>query len=107
MARDRDRAEVDAGSQCGVQPHLLVAQMTAPLEAAAVHEPHADVLLDLVDAIAGEKDERDVCLDQFDGIGPAGVGLGPQERLHEARVPHLFQMPAFACLAAVSSFMEA
>ena len=63
-AGDPHDTEVIAGSQTPVQPHLLVAGLTAQRKRAEIEESEIDGFLDLVGVIAGEQHPGDMRLDQ-------------------------------------------
>ena len=85
---DRGDSEVDARGQALVEAHLLLAEVLAPLERGVVEEAQVHRLLDLVDALAGEEEQRDVRLQEIDLGDRRHVGPGAQELLDQTRGGH-------------------
>ncbi len=81
VARDDGQdAAIDVAGESAVEPHLLVAEVTPPLERGEIEEGEADRFLQLVDVIAGEEHVGDVRLDQLDAVGRRRIEARHQHR---------------------------
>jgi hypothetical protein len=67
--------KVNFGTQPAVETKFLLAEMVAFLKCRKIQETEIDRFLDLVDKISGQKDDRDVGLDNLDTVSRVRVGL--------------------------------
>ncbi|GIU89666.1 MAG: hypothetical protein KatS3mg010_0765 [Acidimicrobiia bacterium] len=89
-----DDAEVDVGGEAAVQRDLAFAVAPARLGGRQVDERERDRLLALEDAIADERDARDVRLDQLDRLAGPHPRQPVAERVgHGAMVPERERSP--------------
>jgi hypothetical protein len=72
VRHERDHADVDARGQAAVDADFLGAARPPALERSVVDRSGDDGLLDLVGAVAGQEDPRDVGLSQLDLVGAVG-----------------------------------
>ena len=83
-AGDRHGGDVELRGEPAADADLLLATPPALLERGIVEETDVDWLLQLVDERAGEKDPRDVGLDQADGGRGVGISSRIAQPLDEA-----------------------
>ncbi|GBD17381.1 hypothetical protein HRbin26_02301 [bacterium HR26] len=80
----RHHAQVDIPCEPAVEPHLLLAEMVPQFQRGEVQEAEVDRLLDLVDQVASQEDDRDVRLLDVDGLHRIGIGLRPAQVCQQA-----------------------